>query len=182
MHSKWLGLFALALSGLILFVWIPFDIDTGILEKARRSVVLGDSFAPAVAASLIAIGGVLLFVEKHSVGADSQPMLSRANMSYLLTTLLIIAVALLLMRYAGPVALAVFGDDEANYRLLRDTAPWKYIGFVVGGVFLINALITLIERRFRFRFLVIGIVAVLVLIAIYDLPFDDLLLPPNGDV
>lgn len=181
MHSKWLGLIALAISGLILFVWIPFDVDTGILEKARRSVVLGDSFAPAVAGTLIAIGGVLLFVEKVTTAAE-QSTLSIANLRYLLSTLSIITLALVLMRYAGPLALAMFGDEGAAYRLLRDTPPWKYIGFVCGGVFLIAALITWTERRFKFRFLFIGIVAVLVLIAIYDLPFDDLLLPPNGDV
>lgn len=205
MADRWLGLLALAIGILILFVWIPLDVDTGIFEKARRSVVLGDAFAPAVAAALVAVGGCLLLLESRprlsrSVGRsteqsaspspglapDSSPgptaSLTLDNCSYLLATLFVIAISLLVMRYAGPVSVSLFGDDGASYRLLRDTAPWKYVGFVAGGVLLVAALISRVERRVRFRFLMIGLIAVLILIAVYDLPFDDLLLPPNGDV
>lgn len=192
MMDRWLGLVALAASLLTLFVWIPLDVDTGIIEKARRSTVLGDSFAPAVAAALVAIGGLLLLIErppKNSVAmpqdvatTESAGSLQLANVKFLLATFLILSLSLLVMRYAGPLLVALVGEEGASYRLLRDTPPWKYVGFVFGGVLLITGLISWVEKRFRFRFLVIGLATVLVLIAIYDLPFDDLLLPPNGDV
>lgn len=233
MTDKQLGLFALAVSLLILFVWIPLDVDSGIIEKARRSTVLGDSFAPAVAAALVAIGACLLFIERrepvdnssspvNEVSADSRASannamlsdkpsnipshnpstntsrspsyntgsgtrdtsqyLQRENLIYLFTTIVLLTVSLAVMRYAGPLLVTLIGDEGVSYRLLRDTPPWKYIGFVAGGVLLITSLISRVERRFRFRFLLIGIAAVVVLIAVYDLPFDDLLLPPNGDV
>jgi len=54
---KWLGWLGIALCGLMLFVWIPLDVDTGIIEKVRRQVTLGDSFAPTVAALIIGLGG-----------------------------------------------------------------------------------------------------------------------------
>jgi len=38
------------------------------------------------------------------------------------------------------------------------------------------------EGRLRWRILIISLLAVLILMLIYDLPFKNLLLPPNGDV
>jgi len=198
MTDRWLGLMALAIGVVILFVWIPLDVDSGIIEKARRSTVLGDSFAPAVAAALVAMGGCLLLFERR--GRDTADLqepsqlpiapthsppfvyVQLANLHYLAITLLLLTIAIATMRYTGPLAVALIGEDGSSYRLLRDTPPWKYVGFTSGGVLLVTGLITWVERRFRFRFLLIGLAAVLVLIAIYDLPFDDLLLPPNGDV
>jgi len=86
------------------------------------------------------------------------------------------------MRYVGPLLLNLFEGDSAEYRLLRDTVPWKYLGFIAGGVWLIVSLIAFNERKIRWQHFLIALAAVLVLIAFYDLPFDDLLLPPNGDV
>ncbi len=83
------------------------------------------------------------------------------------------------MRFAGPLAAAF---TESGYRPLRDTIPWKYIGFIAGGTCLVAGLKALVEGRVTMRGVVIGLAACLVLIALYDLPFDDLLLPPNGDV
>ena len=47
---------------------------------------------------------------------------------------------------------------------------------------LVAGLIALIEGRLRPRTLLIGALAALALIVLYDLPFEDLQLPPNGDV
>ena len=47
---------------------------------------------------------------------------------------------------------------------------------------MIGGMISLVEGRFRGRTLVAAILAVVAMIVIYDVPFDDLLLPPNGDV
>ena len=97
----------------------------------------------------------------------------------------IIFFSLVIMRYAGPAVVAIANmlqGGELEYRLLRDTAPWKYIGFFTGGVLMIGGMISLVEGRFRGRTLVAAILAVVAMIVIYDVPFDDLLLPPNGDV
>ncbi|MEM6465129.1 MAG: hypothetical protein AAF679_01305, partial [Pseudomonadota bacterium] len=89
-------------------------------------------------------------------------------------------VSLALMRALGPMVTELVSTQE--YRILRDTAPWKYIGFAAGGLVLVTGLISVVERRFSLRALAIGVFAVTMVIVLYDLPFEDLLLPPNGDV
>jgi len=197
--NLWLGLLALLFSCVMLFVWIPLDVDTGIVEKVRRQTRLGDAFAPTISALIIGLGGVLLLLQRikhrpdhaqsvtpsHSSTTPSKASyrsLTQSDFVHLVAVLLIASLAIFLMRYVGPLVLGFVEGDTAQYRLLRDTVPWKYLGFGVGGVFLVVALIAYIEKRLRpFHFLV-AIIAVLLLIAFYDLPFDNLLLPPNGDV
>lgn len=178
-QQRWLGWMALVVCGVILFVWIPLDVDTGIIEKVRRQVNLGDAFAPSVAAALIGLGGLMILLER---GQPSNTSISIADVKHAAVILCLVTISLFLMRYTGPVTLAVLEGNEAEYRLLRDTAPWKYIGFIAGGMWLIVSLIALVERRLRWQHFIVALIAVLVLIAFYDLPFEDLLLPPNGDV
>ena len=64
---------------------------------------------------------------------------------------------------------------------MRDTVPWKYAGFFLGGSLLTAGLIIYCERRVAIRSVLVAFIIVSILIAILDLPFDDLLLPPNGD-
>lgn len=182
--NRWLGLFALAASLMIVFVWIPLDVETGIIEKVRRQKQLGDAFAPFVAALIIGLGGFITILEKparHSANPSLIPP-GWGDIKHILFVGGILLVSLLLIRYTGPLLVKLFRGDAAEYRLLRDTMPWKYAGFVVGGVCLISALIAYAERRLRFRHILIALLAVFAMIAVYDLPFDDLLLPPNGDV
>ena len=72
--------------------------------------------------------------------------------------------------------------DGGEYRLLRDTAPWKYLGFVVGGTFMIFTLMSLADGRLRLMRLAMALLVTVIMALLYDLPFDDLQLPPNGDV
>lgn len=176
-----LGLLITFAAVLVLFVWIPFDVETGIFEKVRRRTEIGDSFAPAIAASLLMLGGILLVFEtfRHA----SYTRLSFHSVVYAVTLLLVFAVAMAIMRWAGPIAVDLFAGPEANdYRPLRDTPPWKYIGFVLGGTFLVTALISAVEQKVTFRSIAIGLLATIAILLVYDLPFDDLLVPPNGDV
>ena len=83
------------------------------------------------------------------------------------------------MRYAGP--LLATGVD-GGYRPLRATPPWSYLGFVLGGTVLIGALTGLVNRQQSLRDYAIGLAAALIIALLYDLPFDDLVLPPNGDI
>ncbi|MEM7257589.1 MAG: hypothetical protein AAF404_09395 [Pseudomonadota bacterium] len=190
---KWLGWLALLLCGVMLFIWIPLDVETGIIEKVRRQVTLGDAFAPSIAAVIIGLGGLLILLERPqgrpelssqttaASGRSLRPP-GMADVRHATIVLVLVTISLVLMRYAGPLILKLLEGSDAQYRLLRDTAPWKYIGFMAGGLWLIISLIVFNERRLRWQHILIALVAVLVLIAFYDFPFEDLLLPPNGDV
>ncbi len=83
------------------------------------------------------------------------------------------------MRYAGPLAAGALGE---KYRLLRDERPWKYVGFIIGGGGMIFGLMSLAEGRVQNIRLALALAIAAGLALIYDLPFEDLLLPPNGDV
>ena len=93
--------------------------------------------------------------------------------------LVLLGLSMAVMRWAGPFAAYLF---NADYRSLRDTVPWKYIGYFLGGIIIVFSLISMMEHRMRWRTLIISILVVVGLIIIYDLPFENLQLPPNGDV
>ena len=81
------------------------------------------------------------------------------------------------------VSLAQMGSaDIPDYRALRISFPWSWTGFVLGGTTLVTALIALIEGGLSRRGLIIALVASLVIAMFYTVPFEHLLLPPNGDV
>ena len=174
-----LGLICLAFAAVTIFVWVPLDTDTGIVEKVRGRYGIGDALAPTVAALFIALGGLVLLLFERKV--SDQPVLSAAEVRFVGIQLTVLVVGFLIILYAGPLVLWAF-DGDAEYRLLRDTPPWKYIGFFFGGTFILTALIARAEGAFSWRILGIAVTVVIALILIYDVPFDDLLLPPNGDV
>lgn len=64
---------------------------------------------------------------------------------------------------------------------MRSSFPWKYTGFVLGGFTLVFGLTSLLEGRMRLVRVLTSILAVLLLILVFDVPFDTILLPPNGD-
>lgn len=178
-----LGAVTLAFALMVIFVWIPLDTQTGLVEKVRRQVTIGDALAPTIAAGFLVVGGLLLVVTERN--APDQPQVSPKDVLFGLCVVLAVTVSVLVMRYAGPAVLGIWNlatGGETEYRLLRDTAPWKYIGFVLGGSLMITTLISMVEGRVRARTVLIALICVAVMAAIYDLPFDDLLLPPNGDV
>lgn len=182
-NNLYLGIAILVFAAVLLVIWIPLDVQTGLIEKIRRQVVIGDALAPTVAAFFLVIGGGLLVLTERNSPDQANPSLSAIAFTALLVA--VICVSLVVMRYAGPAAVylvnAVQGG-ELEYRLLRDTAPWKYIGFFLGGTMMISGIIMMVEGRVSTKALSAAILAVIVMIIIYDVPFDDLLLPPNGDV
>lgn len=179
----WIAAAFLAFSLIALLLWIPLDIDSGILEKVRRREKMGDALFPsaiAVAMALTAVASILLVM----FGKPTRPE-SRPGLRFLGSFIGIMVISLALMRFTGPTVVELanaFGGVALEYRNLRDTVPWKYLGFAVGGVFLTGSLIALVQGKLSLRGILIGAGAVLVLILLYDIPFDDLLLPPNGDV
>lgn len=181
--NRWLGLICIGFALLLLLVWIPLDTDSGLIEKVRRRLVVGDALAPSVAGVFILLGGAILLLFEGN--RPEQPALTASNIKFILGTVGLIVVSLALMRYVGPLCVALmntFSQEPAEYRLLRDTVPWKYLGYFVGGTVLVAGLITLIEGQLTLRAVRIAVLAVIVLIIVYDVPFEDLLLPPNGDV
>ena len=177
-----LGLAALAAALLALLVWVPADTGSGFVERVRGQYRVGDAMGPSVAFGLLALAGLVLAVESRSRAAASRPKasLGRAQLGFLLLVFLIFALSLLAMRWIGPAVAGLL--TETGYRPLRASLPWKYLGYVGGGMLLVGSLISLAERRPSKRAFVIGFVAALGLALLYDLPFDDFLLPPNGDL
>ncbi len=171
-----LGLGVAILGLMIATIWVSMDTASGLIEKVRRQVTIGDALAPTAAAMFLVVGGLLVAAFDRD---DTAYRVSVGNLAFVTSLLILLFVSLALMRWAGPLA-AVFA--EGGYRPLRDTAPWKYIGFSLGGTALVAGLICFVERRLSWRAIWVALVATLALILVYDLPFDDLLLPPNGDV
>ncbi|MBE1283351.1 MAG: hypothetical protein GJ676_08555 [Rhodobacteraceae bacterium] len=178
-----LGLCILIFAAVLLGVWIPADVQTGLIEKVRRQVTVGDALAPTVAGLFLLLSGVLLVTVERQ--AEGQPRLDLRNLGFTAGMVALIFVSLIVMRWSGPLAVGivnVLGDGDLEYRLLRDTAPWKFLGYFVGGTLMISGCVAMVEGRIRLRAVLVSALAVLTMIAIYDLPFDDLILPPNGDV
>ena len=170
------GLGALVAGCLILFIWIPLDVETGLFEKVRSQVTIGDALAPSLAASVLILGGLLLIFQSFRTNGVTQ--LSWKSLKFIFLLLALVGLSMAVMRWAGPLSALLFSGD---YRSLRDTVPWKYIGYFLGGIIMVFGLISMMEGRMRWRTFIISILAVLFLIIVYDLPFENLLLPPNGD-
>ena len=172
-----LAVILLAFAALVLVFWLPADTDTGLYEIKRGKFTIGDALAPAFAGTVMAIAGLLLLFGSK---ARDAPKLDTGHVKFLSAMIAIVLAGMVLMRWAGPAATMLFADDD--YRLLRDTVPWKYLGFASGGFVIVAGASSVVEGRFSRGAALAGIVAVLFIIALYDLPFEDLLLPPNGDV
>lgn len=170
----WLALFFLVFAAVLVFVWAPLDTGTGIVEKVRRKYVIGDALGPTVAGAVMAIGALLVLLRPMP-----SETLTKRNVVWMLGLVILFVISLALMRYAGPLA-ASFTD--VGYRPLRATPPWHYIGYLVGGTVMIGGLTGFASRRFSLRDFAIGFIATLTIALLYDLPFEDLILPPNGDV
>lgn len=173
-----LGLCIIALAGIALLFWLPNDTVSGFVQSRRGRLAIGDAMAPGLAFGLMALSGLLiLFKAREACTA----LVTRHDVIFVLGLLGLVAVSFTLMRYSGPVLAGLFADG-GDYRALRDTTPWKHLGFVFGGGGMVAALISWMERRVTLRSVLIGFAAAIALILVFDAGFDDLLLPPNGDV
>lgn len=173
-----LGAAMVVLSVIALMLWVPMDTGSGIVEKTRGSMRIGDALAPTIGFCLLGFAGLILVFEACVIGSTA--CLDRRDMAFILAVFGIFLVSMLLMRWSGPLAAGLLSED--SYRNLRDMLPWKYLGFVIGGSFMIGTLISLVNRRLTPKAYLLGIAMSFALAAVYDLPFDNLLLPPNGDV
>ena len=172
-----LGVLALFFGCAIVFYWAPVDSDTGLAEKIRGRWSIGDALAPTIAGAVIAGSG--MFIVLGGLLGTVRAAASARSFTYLAVLLTIIIVGFLMMRYAGPLVAGALGEE---YRILRDERPWKYIGFILGGGGMIFGLISLAEGRIKAGRLLLALTIAAAMALVYDLPFEDLLLPPNGDV
>ena len=174
------AVFALA----TLVFWIPADIETGVVETFRRRVIIGDALAPTVVAiAMLAVAGLFAATELLRPRRESAPFDGQSAL-FILRVAVAIGAGLALMVYTGPLtvdAINALGGEIGSYRQLRDTVPYKYLGYLAGGTVMVGGIVAVVEQRLARSAAVAAGLAVLVHIVLYDLPFDDVLLPPNGD-
>ena len=176
---------AVALTGcafalLALLAWIPLDVDTGVIDVWRRNVRIGDAMLPVFSAAGMAVAGAVIGV--RSLMQNSGAASGAIDLAFLGWLGLTLVAGLALMLLTGPVVAWIVTGGETPYRVLRATAPWKYLGFLLGGSVMTFGLMALSLHRPSWRLAALAFVATLVIALLYDLPFDTLQLPPNGDV
>ncbi|MEZ5739040.1 MAG: hypothetical protein R3E68_05935 [Burkholderiaceae bacterium] len=184
------GVVVLVSALLAIFVWFPADIRGGFFNTTPiGKIEPGDAFFPVLLASTLALLSALQLTVSLLKGSpphrDGEPSrLTRQNLRFLAIFLSICAIGLGIMFTLGPATVWIMrelGLTDAQYRHLTDTAPYKYIGYVVGGLIMTLALIVWTEGRLR-RSAVIAVVAVLVVaIGVFDGLLTNVLIPPNAD-
>ena len=177
-----IGLCLLGLALMTLLVWIPLDVDTDLVEKVRRRYIIGDSLAPAISMLLVIISCLFLIRS----GVKSKPgAVNWLAVRGIVTFVMTFAIGLLVMRFAGPLLIIMLDSVTAadlNYRVLRNTPPVSYIGFVLGGTVIMGSLSHFMDGKLSRKRLALFFAIAVALALIFDVPFEDLLLPPNGDV
>ena len=173
-QDRLFGVLILLLSCVLLFGWIPNDIESGVLDKIRRRWVIGDAMMPTITAYVMLMAGLWLIIKPKPANDDAI-----AAAHYIWMPMLFIACSLLIMRWLGPLSADLLGLE---YRQIRTQIPWVYLGYVFGGGSMIFVLSCWEEGRWTWRRLAISLVIALVIALVLDLPLEDIQLPPNGDV
>jgi len=186
-----LGFACIAFALIAIFIWIPHDITSGVIVHERGQTNVGDAMAPTVwSYAMGALGLLLLLTSWRSDraangGVVAGPGVTTANMRFLAILIAILVLSMVLLRYTGPVLVALLhslGANVTDYRSLRDTIPWKYLGFVTGGTTVVAGLFAMIEGKLTLRQVLIALISVIAIALVIDLPFKHLPLPPNNEV
>ncbi len=184
------GVVVLVGSLLALFVWFPADIPTGFFfTNAIGREEPGDAFFPIILATLLAILSAIqlvsaLFKNRTEDPSTAPAVLTLRNLRFLLIFTFIMAAGLSVMYWLGPLTVSLLkasGVVDADYRQLTDTAPYKYIGYVVGGFLMTIVLIAWTEGQIRPRSMLAVLITLTVAIIIFDVVLKNVLLPPNAD-
>lgn len=178
----WLSAAILAASLVVLLVWAPGDSETPAVYSHRRQTFIGDAFLPMLASAMIAISAlchiaVCLARPERKEGESRSP----GGVLFQIKILGCVAAGFLIMFWLGPALVAAFASDGLTYRELRASYPWKVTGFLAGGAFMAGALISLVSKNWSARNFLLGLLASAALVALFDLPFSNIMLPPNGD-
>lgn len=173
-----------------LFVWFPADIPTGFFFiNAIGREEPGDAFFPILLASLLALLAavqiaVTIFQSRMGHAGPVPGTLSIANFRFLAIFAAMVCAGLAIMYWLGPgivQALAAIGITEGTYRQYSDTAPYKYIGYIVGGLLMTVAMIAWTEGRLRRTAVLSVVITLATSILIFDVFLRNVLLPPNAD-
>ena len=184
-----LAAFFLCLFSLVtLGVWIPSDVETGLIETSRYATNIGDALYPSFIAILLCFLSVALLMQEYLIKQSTDENVPNDDKSYelfytIFTIFTILLISMLLIVSAGNVLTKItniIGITDNTYRQLSATAPYKYTGISLGGFFLVFSLISWVQQEITLRAAGIAAGMVLILIFAYDVPFDTLLLPPNG--
>ena len=171
-------------SAITLGLWIPGDIESGVLETHRRRTVIGDAFAPTLVATGLCAAALLYVISEILKPGKIRVTFDRRSFRFVVMVSAVVSSGLLLMNLAGPATvefIGATGGDIGSYRELRDTLPYKFIGYALGGTIIVGGVISVVEGRLSKGAVLSGLLATLALALFHDVPFDDLLLPPNGD-
>lgn len=178
-----------ALTGaLTLFVWIPLDVESGVIETFRRRTNIGDAMAPTLAAAAIIVISVIMaglaVLRARLNGRPAERGPDWQGTIFLLRIAVPVGLGVVLMVYTGPVVVDLinaFGAEVGTYRQLKATFPYRFLGYALGGFVMVFGIIGVVEDKYTQSAAWVSILSVLALIILYDVPFDNLLLPPNGD-
>lgn len=184
------GVIVLAGALLSLFVWFPADIPTGFFfTNAIGREEPGDAFFPIILATLLSILSAIqlvsaLFKNRTEDLPSAPAVLTLQNLRFLLIFAFIMFAGLSVMYWLGPMTVSLLkalGIIDADYRQLTDTAPYKYLGYVVGGFLMTIILIAWTEGQIRPRSILAVLITLTVAIIIFDVVLKNVLLPPNAD-
>lgn len=175
------GLAVLGFGLLALFVWFPNDIRGGFIERSPAGKPEpGDTFFPVLLIGGMMVLGAVQVVRALLIPSKASETLDAGNLKFLAVFLLIFGIGIVLMRWTGPILVWAF--DVGSYRNLSDTIPWKYLGYIVGGLWMGLCTISWIERRVQVKSLLIVCAMLVVLILIFDIALGTVRLPPNADL
>jgi len=184
------GVIVLTSALLALFVWFPADIPTGFFfVNAIGREEPGDAFFPIILAVLLLVLSVIQIGQSfyRSMKGNAAPAtgeITSDNFKFLGAFMVIMAISLAIMYWLGPLtvsALNMLGWLDTSYRALTDTAPYKFLGYVVGGFAMTITLIAWTEGRVRWAGVLSVLITLTVAILIFDLLLKNVLLPPNAD-
>ncbi len=184
------GVLVLAGALLAIFVWFPADIKGGFFNTTPLGrIEPGDAFFPVLLAATLAVLSILqvtvsLLRGSPTPSKGSLGRLTPANIRFLIIFTAICAGGLAIMFVLGPAVvwgMRELGLTEAEYRHLTDTAPYKYIGFIVGGFLMTVTLIGWTEGRLRPAGIIAVVAVLVVAIVVFDVLLTNVLLPPNAE-
>lgn len=185
MNRSWefaIGLFGLALAIVAVTVWFPYDIAGSFMETTLTGRVQpGDAFYPTVLAVLLGLLGLIqMFSGLRKAGNRGATGLTLENLHYLLVLCALLGISALLCYGLAPWLAETLNGGRA-YRLLRDTAPWKFLGFGLAAPALIWPMVVLSERRVSLRGAIFVAVFVTILLVVFGMALPDTFLPPNAE-
>jgi hypothetical protein len=184
------GVVILVSALLAIFVWFPNDIRSGFFYvNAIGRTEPGDAFFPIIlSTTLVILSGIQLYISLFHrspyASTEPTPAISKNNFKFLFTFGVICILGLSIMYSLGPVTvwtLREFGLIDAEYRHLTDTAPFKYLGYVVGGFIMTVTLIAWTEGHVRRPAVLTVLTVLFVAIIIFDKFLTNVLLPPNAE-